>query len=151
VRFGPWMGVGLVALATLFHLLASYALVKAMPQFFARRLEGLRRRLPRGAHGPVALFVLLLPGVPYWAINYMLPLAGVRLRVYLPIALPLHVLRSMISIWFGDASDHLTPARLLVLVAYWVVVLTGCGLAWRWLKKRLEDLPPEVGDPKPAG
>ncbi len=151
VRFGPWLGLAVVAGATLFHLCASYALVKLMPNVFAKRLEAFRKRIPRGAHGPVTLFTLLLPGAPYWAINYTLPLIGVRFWVFLGIAFPIHVARSTVSIYFGDSSDHLTPARLAVIAGYWAVILPSCALSYRWLKRRLKDQPPAAsGRRRPA-
>jgi uncharacterized membrane protein YdjX (TVP38/TMEM64 family) len=151
VRFGPWLGLAAVAGATLFHLTASYLLVKAVPHFFAPKLEAIRQRIPRGAHGPVTLFTLLLPGAPYWAINYVLPLISVRFWVFMGIAFPMHVARSTISIYFGDASDHLTPARLAVVAGYWAVILPSCALSYRWLRQRLKDPPPTAnGRKRPA-
>ena len=50
VRFGFGYGMVLVAASIVLQLLASYALVKALPGLFAHRLEPLRRRLPKGAN-----------------------------------------------------------------------------------------------------
>ncbi|MBA4138288.1 MAG: hypothetical protein C0518_13330 [Opitutus sp.] len=144
VRFGFAVALPLVALSILLQLLLSYALVRAAPGFFARRLEPLRRRLPHAAHWPLTLFTLLLPGAPFFAQNYVLPLMGVPLRIFLSVALPLHLVRSIVGVTFGELSDHLTPWTVAGFAAYAVGVTLACGFAFRRLRERLRD-------PRPAG
>lgn len=144
VRFGFALALPLVALSILLQLLLSFALVRAAPQFFARRLEPLRKRLPKAAHWPLALFTLLLPGAPFFAQNYVLPLIGVPLRIFLGAALPLHLLRSVVGVTFGELSDRLTPWSVAGFVAYAIGITLACGFAFRRLRARLRD-------PQPAG
>ncbi len=83
VRFGTGLGLVVTTTSILLQLLASYALVKVAPEFFSRLVEPLRKRLPEAAHTPLTQFTLLLPGAPYFAQNYVLPLVGVPLGIYL--------------------------------------------------------------------
>lgn len=145
-RFGMAYGMLIVAVTILLQMLASYGLVKLFPSLFARRLEPLRKRLPSGAHRPVTLFTLLLPGAPFFAQNYVLPLIGVPLRTFLCWGLPLHTTRSVIGVLFGHLSDHLTPLRIAGFVLYTMTVITGCALAFRRLQRAMQDQPPEAGD-----
>lgn len=148
-RFGLKLAIPLVALALVLQLLASYGLVWLAPNFFAKRLAPLRSRLPRTAHRPLTLFTLLLPGAPFFAQNYVLPLVGVPFRTFFVIAFPLHLMRSLIGVLFGEVSDDLTPARIAGFAAYAVTVTLACAWSFRRLRARLQDQPPAAGDPTP--
>jgi uncharacterized membrane protein YdjX (TVP38/TMEM64 family) len=151
IRFGAALGLALVSLSILIQLLASYALVRVWRPHFerARWLRKLRARIPEGAHASVSVFTVLLPGAPYAAINYVLPLVGVPLRTFVLCAWPLHTLRSTITVALGHHSAHLTVTRLVVLIAY---ALTILGASW-WMYHRLQSQfsgrPPAAGDRKP--
>lgn len=146
-RFGLAVAIPLVALALVLQLLASYGLVRLAPGFFARRLAPLRARLPRTAHRPLTLFTLLLPGAPFFAQNYVLPLVGVPFRTFFFIAFPLHLSRSLIGVLFGEVSDQLTPAGIAGFALYAVTVTLACAWSFRRLRARLQDPPPAAGDP----
>jgi uncharacterized membrane protein YdjX (TVP38/TMEM64 family) len=133
IRFGVKLGLLLVAASVLLQLLASYALVHLFRDKFARRLKPVRKRIPQTAHSSMCLFTMLLPGVPYFAKNYVLPLLGVPFRTYLLICLPIHVARSGVAIIFGDESDDLTPARIAGLAVYYSITLL---VSW-WMFRRL--------------
>lgn len=148
MRFGLPLGLALVAVSIALQLLLSYALVKALPGFFAKRLGGIRRRLPRAAHTPLTIFTMLLPGVPYFAQNYVLPLVGVPLAPYLLWGLSIHVARSVVGVAFGDFSDNLTPARLAGFGAYLVAIMVGCAWSLRRLRAQMKDRPPAGDDRK---
>lgn len=148
VRFGLVLALPLVAASIFLQLLLSYGLVRLAPGFFARRLEPLRRRLPRAAHWPLTWFTLLLPGAPFFAQNYVLPLMGVPLRIFLSVALPLHLLRSVIGVTFGELSDRLTPWTVAGFASYGVAVMLACGWAFRRLRARLRDPQPEEDGPR---
>ena len=151
VRFGFPGALGVVALSLLFQLLGSYALVRAAPQFFARRLQPLRERLPRAAHRPLTQFTMLLPGAPFFAQNYVLPLVGVPLSTYLLWAFPLHLSRSVVGILFGEMSDELTAGRAVGFLVYFAVLLLACTWAFRRLRARLQDRSPVAsGQTRPA-
>ena len=149
VRFGLALGIPLVACSILLQLLLSYLLVKLLPNFFSKHFDRLRRRLPHVAHGPLTLFTMLLPGMPYFAQIYVLPLVGVPLRTYLLYSLPITVARSLIGILFGHLSDHLTPLKLSGFAAYTIGITLACAWSFRRLQKTLKDQPVAADDPKP--
>lgn len=148
IRFGAGVGFGLVVTSIALQLIASHAIVRR----WRRRFEGvrwvarLRRRIPPGAHGAVCALAVLLPGAPYAAINYTLPLLGVPLRTMLACALPLHALRATVTVAFGDQSADLTGTRLAVLLAYALVILTAGGWLYHRLHARFSGPPPAAGD-----
>lgn len=150
IRFGVGVGLGVVALSILLQLLASYAIVHRWRATLekTRWVRRVRERVPEGAHASVCVFTVLLPGAPYAAINYVLPLLGVPLRTYLLCCWPLHVLRSTITVIFGDQSDRLTAARLAVLAGYALTVLGASFLTYRRMRSQLEGPPPTAGDRK---
>ncbi len=151
IRFGIGPGLALVSLSILLQLLASFALARHFRLRFDRAswVRRLRDRVPPGTHGSVCVVALLLPGAPYAAINYALPLLGVPLRTYLMTAWPLHTLRSSLTVAFGDQSDELTPARLAVLLGYGLALAVASWLTYRRARARLEDPPPGASDPRP--
>ncbi len=151
VRFGVQTGLLIVVFSIGFQLLASYGLVTWWRGHFARRFASLRARLPRGAHGPVSLFTLLLPGVPYFAKNYVLPLIGVPLGPYFVWCWPLHSVRALMGVVFGDQSDHLTPWKIAGFVAYAAIIALSCAWAFRRLKGLVANPPPAEGGPTPVG
>jgi uncharacterized membrane protein YdjX (TVP38/TMEM64 family) len=139
IRFGIPLGLTLVAASILLQLLASYALVHLFHDRFAHWLARWRARIPHGAHASICVLAVLLPGAPFAAVNYLLPLIGVPLRTYLLCCLPLHVLRATVTVSFGDQSDHLTGTRLAVLVAYGALILGASWWTYRRVKAQLED------------
>jgi uncharacterized membrane protein YdjX (TVP38/TMEM64 family) len=147
IRFGAVLGQALVSLSILIQLLASYGLVHAWRGGFARRFDGLRRRIPSGAHPTLCILAVLIPGAPYTAINYVLPLIGVRLRTFLLCCWPLHTLRSTVTVLLGDQTDKLTPARLSLLAGYALLLSAGSWWMYRRLRRQLGDPPPTGDDP----
>lgn len=138
MRFGAVLGMALVALSILLQLLASYAIVRRWRHRFGDRFRGLRRRIPAGAHASIAVFAVLIPGAPYAAINYVLPLIGIRLRTMLLCCWPMHVLRSTVTVLLGDQAGELTPERLVVLATYALLLAGGSWWLYRRLRQRLE-------------
>jgi len=141
IRFGIWLGLALVAASIGIQLLASYGLVHLFRDRFARRFDRLKQRIPHGAHASICIFAVLLPGAPFAAINYVLPLIGVRLRTYLLCCWPLHVLRSTVTVLLGDQTDKLTPTRVTVLAAYALALAVVSGWLYRRLRRQLADQP----------
>lgn len=150
IRFGAPLGLALVALSILLQLLASYAIVHLWRDRLDRSkwLRHVRQRLPEGAHASVCVLAVLLPGAPYAAINYVLPLIGVPLRTYLICCLPLHVLRSTVTVFFGDQSDRLSGPRLAVLGVYALLILAASTWMYRRLRSQLQGPPPAADDRK---
>jgi uncharacterized membrane protein YdjX (TVP38/TMEM64 family) len=145
IRFGSALGLMLVSASVVLQLLASYTLVHLFRRWFDRVewIHRVRDRIPRGAHASLCVFAVMLPGAPYAAINYSLPLIGVPLRTYLLCCWPLHSLRATITVFLGGQSDHLTGGRLAVLGAYGILIL---GASW-WTFLRLRS---QLGDPRAA-
>lgn len=148
IRFGVPLGLVLVWTSILLQLLASYGLVHWNRKFFERRFKAIRERIPKGAHAPVTVFTMLIPGAPFFAQNYTLPLIGVPFRLYLGICLPMHAARSSIAVILGGQSHALTPGRVLGIAAYAAVILTASWWALRRLKTTLGDQSPEGSDRK---
>jgi uncharacterized membrane protein YdjX (TVP38/TMEM64 family) len=136
-KFGPLVGGLVVAFATSVHLLLSHAIARGflrewLQRFFARS----RHRLPAVSASDeraVSVLAALAPGLPYFARNYLLALAGVPLRVYFWICLPLYVARSYVTILLGDLSGNPSRGRLAVLGAIYLAKLGVCA----WLIRRL--------------
>lgn len=149
VRFGFAVGMALVSLSILLQLLASFALVSLKPDLFARHLAGLRKRIPPAAHGTLCMFTLLLPGLPYFLQNYTLALTGVPLRIYLSRGWPLHVLRSVVTVGLGGQSGHFTPAGLVALAVYWLLLVSGSWWFYRRLRRQIAGQPAAGGGPMP--
>jgi uncharacterized membrane protein YdjX (TVP38/TMEM64 family) len=153
IRFGAAGGLAIVSLSILLQLLASYAAVHLWRKRFesARWLRKVRDRIPQGAHASVCVFAVLLPGAPFTAINYVLPLVGVPLRTFIFCTWPLHTLRSTITVLLGDQSDQLTATRLAVLLGYALLILSASWWTYRRLKSRCGDQPPVAdGQKQPA-
>ena len=151
MRFGTPLGLALVGLSVLLQLLASYGLVHWRRHFFARRFKAVREKIPPGAHLPVTVFTMLVPGVPYFAKNYTLALIGVPLRLYLGVCLPLHVAHAVVAVAFGGQSHELTLGRGLLILAYVAVLLAISWWALRRLRTKLGDRPPTAdGRKRPA-
>jgi len=145
IRFGAALGYGLVVLSIALQLVASYTIVRLWRKRFERSrwLMRLRQRIPAGAHASVCAFTVLLPGAPFAAVNYSLPLLGVPLRTLLLCALPLHALRATVTVALGDQSGHLTAMRLGALLAYALLILGVCA----WMFRRLQS---QFAGPQPA-
>jgi uncharacterized membrane protein YdjX (TVP38/TMEM64 family) len=141
MRFGVPLGFTLVAISILLQLLLSYALVYFFRGVFARRLGPIGKKIPRTAHGTMCLFTMLLPGVPYFAKNYVLPFLGVPLRTYLLVCLPVHIARSIVALVLGGESDDLSPGKIAGLVVYYAVT---AGVSW-WMFRRLRS---QIGNRK---
>jgi uncharacterized membrane protein YdjX (TVP38/TMEM64 family) len=148
MRFGLGLGFALAAASIILQMLISFALVKSAPKLFARRLDGLRKRLPKGAYMPVTLFTILIPGVPYFAKNYVLPLIGVPLRTFLLWGAPIHIARSLVGIAFGHMSDDLTPLRITAFVVYFIAVTGACAWAFRRVQVQVRGQRSAAGDRK---
>lgn len=148
IKFGRGLGIALVALSILLQVLASYALVHWRRKFFEKKFKDVREKIPAGAHAPITLFTLLLPGVPYFAKNYVIPVIGVPLRTFILWALPIHIARSAVSVILGDESNDLTPARITALVLYFVAMLGASWWAFRRIKAQVGDQPSAAGGRK---
>ncbi|HYP15671.1 MAG TPA: hypothetical protein VEQ65_00560 [Opitutus sp.] len=141
-KFGPVLGGAVVAGVTAVHLLASYWISRTMlrgplERFLQRRGHALPQ-VPEGENASVAAMAVLMPGLPYFARNYLLALTDVPLRTYFWVCLPLYVARSYVTILLGDLGTEPDRRTLLILAAVYVLKLSICGyLIWR-IRRRLK-------------
>ena len=152
IKFGPVLGGVAVAGVTAFHLLASHwicrtVLREPLQRFLKKRNHSLPHA-PAGEHASVAAMAALVPGLPYFARNYLLALTDVPLRVYFWVCLPIYVIRSYIVILLGDIGLHVSGKTLAILVGVYVLKLSICGyLLWR-IRRRMKKIARER--PRPA-
>jgi uncharacterized membrane protein YdjX (TVP38/TMEM64 family) len=152
MKFGPVLGGVLVAAATAVHLLATHWICQTvlrgrLQRFLAKRHHQLPH-IPKGENVSVAAMAALVPGLPYFARNYLLALTDVPLRVYFWVCLPIYVIRSFVAIMLGDLGSDPDRKTLMIVVAVYVVKLSVCAyLIWR-IRRRSRDIRASV-DVKP--
>jgi len=142
VKFGPVIGGVAVAGATAVHLVLTHwicqsVLRERLQRFLARRNHHLPH-VPDGENVSVAAMAALVPGLPYFARNYLLALTDVPLRTYFWVCLPIYVARSYVAILLGDFGGEPDRDTLLTLGIVYVVKLSICAyLLWR-IRKRFK-------------
>ncbi len=163
-RFGFGVGVLAVAGSTAVHLLASFGLARKVDRPMRRLLARFGWRLPpvpRTAAWPFTTWVVLLPGVSYAVKNYVPPLGGVPLRIYLLVEFPLHVAQALVGLALGHVAIHfswwLASAAVLygaalVALSYWLARRFRAATAERAGAQAVaitsdEDPPPGEDDP----
>jgi len=136
LRFGPWWGGAVVAGVTAVHLLGTYAVGRSflrgpLERFIERRHSHLPQ-VPPDEHVPVALIGALVPGPPYFIRNYLLVLAGLSLRSFFWVCLPVYVARSYVTILLGDMGSDPSRNKFIILAAVDVLKVAVCALViWR--------------------
>lgn len=142
VKFGPVVGGVAVTGATAAHLLLTHwicqsVLRERLQRFLARRNHHLPH-VPDGENVSVAAMAALIPGLPYFARNYLLALTDVPLRTYFWVCLPIYVARSYVAILLGDFGGEPDRDTLVTLGIVYVVKLSICAyLLWR-IRKRFK-------------
>jgi uncharacterized membrane protein YdjX (TVP38/TMEM64 family) len=138
-RFGPWWGGVVVAGATAVHLALTYLIANSflrapLQRFIAKRHFHLPQ-IPIDEQPAIALVAALAPGLPYVVRNYLLALAGVRLRVLMWVCLPVYVARSYVTILLGDLGADPSRRRLLILVGVDCLKVVICAAVIWWLRR----------------
>ena len=158
IKFGPVFGGLAVAGATAVHLIASHwicqTVLRGPLQRFLKRRNHSLPHAPEGEHVSVAAMAALVPGLPYFARNYLLALTDVPLRVYFWVCLPIYVIRSYMVILLGDIGMDVNRRTLAILVGVYVFKLSICGyLLWRIRRriKRKTEARPKHGMLREAG
>jgi uncharacterized membrane protein YdjX (TVP38/TMEM64 family) len=148
-RFGAWGGGAVVTLATAAHLVGTYVIARTVLRGPLERLlarwHAHLPEIPRDEEPMVALIAALVPGLPYVVRNYLLAMAGLRLRVYFWICLPIYVARSYVSILVGDLSGAPSRQRLLILGGIELMKAVVCAVViWRLREhhRRFHGAPP---------
>lgn len=142
-RFGPVWGGVVVAGITFVHIVGTYVVGHSLLRDPLRRIvERRHARLPEVPvedQPAVCVIGALVPGLPYVVRNYLLVLAGVKLRYLLAICLPIHVARSYVIILLGDTAHDPARARVAVLLGIDFLRAMICGLViWRLRARQLE-------------
>jgi uncharacterized membrane protein YdjX (TVP38/TMEM64 family) len=135
-RFGALGGGVVVAVVTLGHLLGSYLIARSFLRRPIERLLEKRRhhlpQVPEDEQALVCVIAALAPGIPYFLRNYVLAIAGVRLRFLLLVVLPIYVARSYVTILLGDLSGDPSRTGLLILGAIDALKVAICAaVIWR--------------------
>lgn len=139
-KFGLGLGGIVVAGITAFHLLASHgiargALRKPLERWFGKRRHHLPH-IPADDDVAASLLTALVPGIPYVARNYFLALAGVPLRIYFWICLPIYVAHAYTALFLITFAADPGGRRLVALGAIYVVKLGVCAEVIRRIRKR---------------
>ncbi len=142
-KVGPVVGGAIVAATTAIHLLATHWISRSfLREPLVRLLSRRKHRLPEippGENAAISVMAALVPGVPYFARNYLLALSGVPLRIYFWICLPIYVARSYITIFLGDLTGDPSRRTLLVLAIVYAVKLAVCGYLISRLRRRYKE------------
>ncbi|WP_438483434.1 TVP38/TMEM64 family protein [Oleiharenicola lentus] len=142
VRFGPIWGGVVVTGITAVHLLLSHWIARGLLRGPLERFMKKRRyqlpEIPKGEEIGFSLLGALIPGLPYFARNYLISLSGLPLRIYFWVCLPVYVIRSYLVIFLGDSTTDPDLTRILVLGGFYVLKLSICAyVIWR-LRKRYQ-------------
>jgi uncharacterized membrane protein YdjX (TVP38/TMEM64 family) len=135
-RFGPVLGGVVVTVVTTVHLLGTYLIarsfLRAPLQRFIERRHAHLPEIPVDEQAAVCLIAALVPGLPYVVRNYLLALAGVRLRYYLGVCLPIYVARSYVTILLGDMTSDPSRTKIILLIIVDILKVAICALViWR--------------------
>ncbi|MES2697719.1 MAG: VTT domain-containing protein [Verrucomicrobiota bacterium] len=135
-RFGPLVGGLIVAGVTVVHMVGTYYVGRSflrgpLERFIARRHKHLPQ-VPEDEQAAVALLAALVPGLPYFVRNYILVLAGVRLKVMLYVCVPVYVARSYVTILLGNLGSDPSKLGLIILLTVDVLKFGICAIViWR--------------------
>ena len=106
--------------------------MRAPLQRFIERRHTHLPHIPEDEQAAVCVIAALVPGLPYVVRNYLLALAGIKLRYYFWVCLPIYVARSYVTILMGDMSSDPTRNKIIVLVIIDVLKVAICALViWR--------------------
>lgn len=138
-KFGAGWGVAVIALATMVHLLGSHWIAtsflrKRIEAFIAKKKYKLPH-VPEGENASISLMTAIIPGLPYFVRNYLLALAGIPLRTYFWVCLPVYVLRSLLVLFAADFSAELTVNKSVLLIGIFLLKVGICA----YIIKRLRD------------
>ncbi len=135
--FSPAVAGAVVAGITVFHLSCMHLLGRsALRPRLIRALKRHGRELPTvppGEEWSVALGLAVVPGIPYWIRNASLAISGVPWRVYLPVCLPIYVVRSYLALLIGGLGQGITWEKGAWLAGVLLLKITLC----LWIVTRL--------------
>lgn len=133
--FGVVAGSVLAVIGAMLGSLAGYAIARGLGKetvlrLLGKRGETLEQRLEDA--GFKAVFTLrVLPGMPYWPINYAAGALGVRFQVFTIASLIASVPGQVSLVAIGAFLGNPTVLNGAVVVVAWVVVIVMTIWAWR--------------------
>lgn len=135
-RFGPIGGGVVVLVATTCHMIGTYlvgrSVLRGPLQRYIERKHKHLPQVPEDEQAAVTVIAALVPGLPYVIRNYLLVLAGVRLKYLLLVCMPIYVVRSYVTIMLGDLGSDPSKMGLAILLTIDVLKIAICGLViWR--------------------
>ncbi len=134
-KFGVMLGMGAVIGITAFHLLASHWIARSILreplQRFLLRHQRKLPVLPPNQEVAVSVLFALVPGLPYFARNYLLALSDIPLRIYFWCCLPIYVARAYLTLSLGDWSGSMTREKIYYLSAVYIIKL-GVSAVLLW-------------------
>jgi uncharacterized membrane protein YdjX (TVP38/TMEM64 family) len=136
IKFGIFHAVLLWLFILLLHALTGYAAAKHLRPLLKKMLNNtLGYKIPAVPAEHEAMFSFLflaIPGIPYAAKNYLLPLAGVSVRYCVVMNCLVQSLLGLPFIILGKSGAELNPT----LFAIAIFLLTILFLLLTWLKKK---------------
>ncbi|MDO5628211.1 MAG: TVP38/TMEM64 family protein [Mobilicoccus sp.] len=154
--FGVVEGSILAVIGSFLGCAAAYGIARGLGRetvlnLLGDRAEMLTRRLDSG--GFAAVFLLrVMPGVPYWPVNYAGGALGVASRPYLAATLLACLPGQTSLVAIGALVVTPTILEWVVLVVAWLVVLGLTFWGWRELKQdRDENQAPDHSDSSSSG
>lgn len=139
LKYGNVHGLALVAGASAFHLVGSWALARLLGERLKRRFSRkYARLLDQSAREFPALFIVgvgLMPVVPYAIKNYVLALSDLRFGHFFWITLPIHILTATPGVLVGNMANK-PPGLTSVLVGIYTLALVVIVFQ---IRRRLQD------------
>jgi uncharacterized membrane protein YdjX (TVP38/TMEM64 family) len=135
-RFGPVWGGVVVAFITAAHLGGTYLIARSflrapLKRFIERRHLHLPH-IPEDEQAAICFIAALVPGLPYVIRNYLLALADVKFRYYFWVCLPIYVVRSYVTLMFGDMGNDPTRNKIIILLLVDALKVAICAFViWR--------------------
>jgi uncharacterized membrane protein YdjX (TVP38/TMEM64 family) len=130
----PWVVV-LSLLAVTVNFVLTYALAqRTLRPLLEKLMTRLGYKLPRVAAGEMTdltIVVRVTPGIPFFAQNYLLGLAGVPFRTYMLVSCPVTWIYAASFVLFGDALLHGKGRMVMVAASLLVVAI----VATQWARK----------------
>jgi len=139
IKFGALYAILLWIIVLPAHTLISYHLARALRGPLERLLtEKFGYSIPRVPEQREALFSFLflaVPGIPYAAKNYLLPLAGIPFKYCVLMNTVVQLCLGLPFIILGKSATDMNLTWFLAALGVFLVVFFGV----RWLKKRYGD------------
>lgn len=140
--FGPWLGLAAVAGVTASHLVLTQVLARTvLRDTFERWRKKWSRKIPEvppKEHASLVAMVVLVPGVPYVARNWLLGFSNMPWRLLLGVGLPLYVFRSSATIFLGDLGNDPSWQALAVLGTIYFAKIAASFYLFQRLRHSLQ-------------